>query len=186
MKNYTVEDLLVPISEYATVSLGTTLFEAILELDQAQADFYHGKYQSRGILVLDSQQKVAGRISQHRILKAVEDGEVLEDFDKLKKFKFSDIYIDKLREKLRLDKKIFTKETLQAAAKKKVEEFMQKPTPDEYVSVSSSLDMAVHKLLTGSHLSLLVTNGEEIVGVLRMADVFAATFHEMKELGIEQ
>jgi hypothetical protein len=37
-------------------------------------------------------------------------------------------------------------------------------------------------LTTGHHLSLLVTKEKKIVGVLRMADVFAATFHVMKEV----
>lgn len=44
MKNFTVKKLLLPISEYATVSLGTTLFDAILALEQGQEKYYHGKY----------------------------------------------------------------------------------------------------------------------------------------------
>jgi ssDNA-specific exonuclease RecJ len=41
--------------------------------------------------------------------------------------------------------------------------------------------MALHQLTAGSNLSLLVTRGKDIVGVLRLSDVFAAVFHAMKK-----
>lgn len=184
VESYTVKDLMVPIEEYATVPRGTTLFEAILALELAQEKFDHGKYQHRAVLVLDEHNKVVGRISQLRVLNAIEGVfENSDNMEELKKFNFSDNYIDKLTEKKRLESKIMTKEALRAASKKLVDEFMQKPTPDEYVSESSAIDLAIHKLVAGTHIALLVTKGEgdEIVGVLRMADVFAATFHAMKE-----
>ena len=37
MKNYLVKDLMVPLSEYATVPTGSTLFEAVLALEKAIA-----------------------------------------------------------------------------------------------------------------------------------------------------
>jgi predicted transcriptional regulator len=67
------------------------------------------------------------------------------------------------------------------AAKLKVTDLMQRPTEGEYVDENTSLDMALHQLTTGSNLSLLVTRDADIVGVLRLADVFAAVFHAMKE-----
>jgi hypothetical protein len=67
------------------------------------------------------------------------------------------------------------------AAKLNVTDFMQRPTEGEYVDENASLDMALHQLTAGSNLSLLVTKGEHIVGVLRLSDVFAAVFHAMKE-----
>ena len=36
------------------------------------------------------------------------------------------------------------------------------------------LDLAVHRLIEGSTLSLLVTRGKTIVGILRLSDVFKA------------
>jgi len=36
----------------------------------------------------------------------------------------------------------------------------------------------------GHHLSVLVTNGRDIVGILRLTDVLAAVFHTMKECEI--
>ena len=76
---------------------------------------------------------------------------------------------------------IFDSTALKEAAKKKVEEFMQKLTPGEFVSEDSSLDVAIHKVVAGAHLSLLVTREDKITGILRLSDVFAAIFHEMRD-----
>ena len=61
-----------------------------------------------------------------------------------------------------------------------VTKFMHTLREGEYVNEDTHLDTAVHQLITGRHLSLLVTHKKKIVGVLRMSDVFAATFHVMK------
>jgi CBS domain-containing protein len=175
---------MVPISEYATVPVGTPLLEAIMALEEAQEAFTSSKYQHRAILVLDEDNHVVGKIGQLRVLKAVETRYDLDsEVEKLKEFNFSDEYIADRREQYRFQGPILNKESLRAAAQKKVEEFMQKPTPGEFVSADCSLDVAIHKLVAGTHLSLLVTQEEEIVGILKMADVFATVFHEMQVTG---
>ena len=72
MKTNKIEDLMVPLSEYATVIVGATLFEAILALEKAQGDFDQTKYRHRAILVLDKAGDCAaieflnGRMTVHR------------------------------------------------------------------------------------------------------------------------
>jgi len=39
----------------------------------------------------------------------------------------------------------------------------------------------MHQFVLGRHQSLLVTRGDEILGLLRLTDVFAAVYHTMKE-----
>ena len=58
---------------------------------------------------------------------------------------------------------------------------MQAPSEGEFIEQEASLEIAVLQLVMGHHLSLLVTSGKEIVGILRLTDVFAAVFHTMKE-----
>ena len=41
MKTYKIKDLMVPMSEYATVSEEATLYEAVLALEKAQEEFDH-------------------------------------------------------------------------------------------------------------------------------------------------
>lgn len=183
MKNFQVKDLMVPISEYATVTIGTSLIDAVKALEKAQEAYTTSKYQHRAILVLDEDGKIVGKISQLRALKAIEsDFKSSSDVEQLKKFNFTDTYIAQLRDLYRSHGKVMSKHSLREASIKKVEEFMQAPTPGEYVSEDSSLDTAIHKLVAGTHLSLLVTRNEKIIGVLRISDVFAAVFHEMTAL----
>lgn len=180
MENHRVKDLMVPISEYATVVVGTSLIDAVKALEKAQETYTTSKYQHRAIIVLDEEGRIVGKISQLRALKAIEpDFTTNTDIEQLKGFKFSDQYITQLRDLYRYRGKVMSKESLRAASVKKVEEFMQTPSAGEYVAEDCSLDTAIHRLVAGTHLSLLVTRGEKIVGILRISDVFAAVFHKM-------
>jgi predicted transcriptional regulator len=185
MEQKSVKDLMVPISEYAKVRVGTSLLDATLALESAQEAYTISKYQHRAILVLDENDTVVGKVGQLRILKAVETRQDLDsEVENLSNFRFSDEYVAKQREQYRFQGAILTSESLRIAAGKKVEEFMQKPTPGEFVSEKCSLDVAIHKLVAGTHLSLLVTREKKIVGILRIADVFAAVFQEMRAAGV--
>ncbi len=180
MKNYFVKDLMVPISEYATVVIGTPLIEAIRTLDKAQDAYTESKYQHRAVLVLDNDGNVVGKISQLRALKAIEpDFDFDIDLEKLQKFNFSPEYLAQMRDKYRAQGQIIRNDTLKQAAGKKVEDFMQSHSAGEYVAEDCSVDTAIHKLVSGTHLSLLVSRGDTIVGILRISDVFAAVFQEM-------
>ena len=183
MENHLVKDLMVPISEYATVVVGTSLIDAVKTLDQAQEAYTMSKYQHRAVLVLDEAGRIIGKISQLRALKALEpEFKSKSEIEQLKAFNFSDNYIAQLRDLYRSHGKIVSKHSLRESSTKKVEEFMQTPSPGEYVAEDCSLDAAIHRLVAGTHLSLLVTREEKIVGVLRISDVFAAVFQEMTAL----
>ncbi len=95
VKSYTVNDLMVPLSEYATVSEDATLYEAVLSLEEAQEKFEdkHTRYRHRGILILDKDGNVAGKLSQLDVLRALEpkyqkmiQGEGLHRFGFTKQF----------------------------------------------------------------------------------------------------
>jgi CBS domain-containing protein len=70
------------------------------------------------------------------------------------------------------------------AGEKRVRDFMYTPTEGEYVPEDAMLDEAIHQLVLGQHQSLLVTKDNDIVGILRLTDVFAAVFHVMKECSL--
>ena len=67
------------------------------------------------------------------------------------------------------------------AGEQPVNKFMHTPTEGEYIAEDATLEVAIHQLIMGQHQSLLVTRDKEIVGILRLTDVFAAVFHKMKE-----
>ncbi len=183
MKSYSVKDLMVPLSEYATVTEDATLYEAVLSLEEAQEKFedMHTRYRHRGILILDKDGNVVGKLSQLDVLRALEpkyqemiQGEGLHRFGFTREFEKSILE----------DYHLFANpldDICRKAGEQNVKEFMYAPTEGEYVSQDASLDVAIHQLIIGHHQSLLVTRDEKIVGILRLTDVFAAVFHKMKE-----
>ena len=182
MKTLAVRDLMVPLAEYATVSEDATLYEAVLALEKAQESFEdkHTRYSHRAILVLDKEGDVVGKLSQLDVLKALEpkyqdliEGRGTQRFGLTKQFMQSmlqqyNLFADPLADICR------------KAGEKNVKQFMYTPSVGEYVTENATMGEAVHQLIMGHHQSLLVTRDKKIVGILRLTDVFAYVFHEMK------
>lgn len=188
MKTIAVKDLMVPLEEYATVPEDATLFEAILALEHAQEmlDRKRYLYLHRAVLVYDKDKKIIGKISQLDALRALEPKyEDMGDVGRLSRSGFSPRFLKSLlRQGALWDSPL--KDICTKAANFKVKSFMYTPTEGEYIAESASLDEAIHQLVMGHHQSLLVTRGEEkeIVGVLRLTDVFAQVFQMMKQCEI--
>jgi len=167
------------------VSEDATLFEAILALENAQEmlDRERYKYLHRAVLVYDRNKKIVGKISQLDALRALEPKyEDLGDIGRLSRSGFSPGFLKTLlRQESLWDSPL--KDICTKAANFKVKTFMYTPTEGEYIAETASLDEAIHLLVMGHHQSLLVTRGEgkEIVGVLRLTDVFAQVFQMMKQ-----
>ena len=183
MKSYTVKELMVPLSEYATVTEDATLYDAVLALEEAQENFEdkHTRYRHRAILVLDEDGGVIGKLSQLDVLRALEpkytdmiEGEGSHRYGISKEFMKS-VWEDYNLFAEPLD------DICRKAGEQNVKAFMYTPTEGEYVSEDASLDIAIHQLILGHHQSLLVARDKKITGILRLTDVFAAAFHKMKE-----
>ena len=184
MSDYLVKELMVPLSEYATVPEGSTLFDAVLALEKAQEEFDHTKYKHRGVLILDKNKHVIGKLGQLDVLRALEPkNKNLKEIEALSQFGFSSKFVRDVRKQRRLQAAPL-KDICSKAAKLKVEDFMQASSEGEFIDLEAPLEIAVLQLVMGDHPSLLVTTGEKIVGILRMTDVFAAVFHTMKECEI--
>ncbi len=180
MKNYTIKDVMVPLSEYATVPEGASLHEAVMALEKAQEQFDRSKYHHRAVLILDKQKRVIGKINQFDVLRAIEPkSEKMAQLDDINQFGFSERFISETREQYRLES-AHSEDISKVATNIKVEDVMQSPSEGEYIEENESLETAIHQLVMGSHLSLLVIKEKDIVGVLRISDVFAAVFHELK------
>ena len=181
MSDFRVKELMVPLSEYATVPKGSTLFEAVLALEKAQEEFDHTKYKHRGVLILDKKKRIIGKLGQLDVLRALEPKEKNPgELNQLSQFGFSFNFVHNLRKQQRLTAAPL-KQLCSKASKLKVEDFMQTHSEGEFIDQEASLDLAVMQLVTGHHISLLVTLENEIIGILRMTDAFAAVFHTMKE-----
>jgi CBS domain-containing protein len=178
------KDYMVPLEEYASVSEGATLREAFLALKKTQEEFDHTRYRHRGILVLDAAKKVLGKISQHDVLRALEPKcKQIGSGSKAVHFGFSVRFLSEVREQFSLLEPSL-EPICSGAANLKVDAFMSTLTEGEYVASDAPLSMAAHQLVMGHHQSLLVREGDAVVGILRLTDVFAAVLSVMKECEI--
>ena len=174
MNSKQVKDLMVPLSDYATVSEEATLSEAVSALKTSQKGFAPGKHQHRAILILNRQQNVVGKVSFLSILRALEPryDEMLSDKGPwhvgfTRKFQRS------MYESLRLWQDPLEK-ICKKASSIRVKTFMAVPMENEMIEADAPLGEAVHQLVIGHHQALLVTEANRIVGILRLADVFQA------------
>ena len=175
IKTSTLEGIMVPLSEYATVSENASILDAINALEGAQKAFDPKRYRHRAVIVLDKANNVVGKLSQHDIIQALEP-----KFKETKEGKkgaldhlgFGRKFIESVSQQYTMwDRPL--QNLYQKALEQKVKSFMYKPTEGEYINVSASMNETIHQLIVGRHHSLLVTkNGIDIVGVVRLTDVF--------------
>ncbi len=184
MESTLVKDLMIPFEDYATVSEDATLADAVMALEEAQSSFDQNRYQHRAILVHDKSGKIVGKLSQLDVLKALEPK--YGDADKLKRldrFGMDGAFIRGLIEQYGFLKKPL-QNICQKAADIRVKNIMYTPSKGEFVSENAALNEAVLQLLVGQHQSLLVTRGGDIVGILRLTDVFKKVTDMIKACAI--
>jgi CBS domain-containing protein len=174
-----VKDLMVHLEEYATVSEDASLYDAVLALEEAQERFGKDRYKHRAILVYDKDQRVVGKLSQLDVIKGLEAGYKQLDMRGLSHSGFSPEFIKSLIKQHGLWSKPL-EEICRKAPRIRVKEVMYTPTEGEYVREDAALDEAIHQLVMGKHQSLLVTRKDEIVGILRLTDVFMEVCEIMK------
>ena len=178
METKIVKDLMVPLSEYATVAKDATLGEAVAELKKSQ-ECADSKYVHRAVLVYDESKRIVGKLSMISLLRALEPkyDEMLPQ-KKSMHLGFPLQFQKTMLEQLKLwDQPL--DHVCQKAAGKKVANFMTEPTEGEFISQNASINEAIHQLVMGNHQSLIVKNGKEFVGILRLTDVFEEVASEI-------
>ena len=173
MKTIIVKELMVPLEAYATVPQEATLREAVFALEKSQMTLHPAQHKHRAILVLDENGKVVSKLTMKNMLVALEPNYgKLEGMGVLERSGFSPDLIKDMLE----DNPLWA-EPLQffyeRAATLKVRDFIQAPSDDEYIDENASLGEAINQLVTQPYHSLLVTSDDEVVGILRLSDVFA-------------
>ena len=187
MKSYRVKDLMVPLSEYASVPESATLLEAVTTLRKAQDEFSRNQYQHRAILVFDRNNHFVGKLSQHDVIEALEPnyknmGRSV-NHGSMHRLGFSNGFVKSTLEQYHLWEKAL-ENLCEKAVHLKVKHIMYAPGKSEFVKEGATLDQAIHRLIVERHHSLLVTadrDAREIVGVLRLVDVFEFVNDAMHE-----
>ena len=184
LETSTLKELMVPLAEYATVSEDANILSAFNALEDAQEAFDPKRYPHRAVLVLNKENRVVGKLSQHDIIQALEPQYKASKERKkgaLDHFGFSQKFIESVSLQYNLwDSPL--QNLHKKALEQKVKSFMYKPTKGEYIEATATIDETIHRLIIGKHHSLLVTNGPDIVGIVRLTDVFELLRLRLKTL----
>ena len=182
MKTKLVKELMVPLSEYATIPGDATLNEAVAALRAAQ-NGRDDKYPHRAVLIFDEKKRIVGKIDLLCILRALEP-----KYDKMLSREpslhlgFTREFQKAMLEQLKLwDGPM--EHICRKACDKKVESFMVRPTDEEHIEAGATLDEAIHQMIMGHYQSLLVTKDGEILGILRLTDVFETVADAIESCG---
>ena len=186
MKEYKVRDIMVPLSDYATVSEDANMMETIRSLENQTKKFGSGPYRHRAVLVVNKKNEVVGKVSQVDIMRAVEPNyqKIGSDLN-LSRFGLSRDFMKAILKQYKLWER--SMETMCDLAKQtNVKKVMYTLTGHQKVHDSDSLFVAMHQIVMGQHQSLLVTKGgsKNIIGVLRSTDVFNALFDAMEQINV--
>jgi CBS domain-containing protein len=183
MKTKQVKDIMVPLSEYATVSEDSTLRDAVAALKKSQANYDQAKYRHRAVLVYSKDNVIVGKVSFLSILRALEPkyDEMLSDKGPLH-MGFTRKFQKAMFESLKLWQDPL-EQVCRKAAEIRVKAFMVTPDENEMIGPDQELGEAIHQLVIGHHQSLLVTEDGKVVGVLRLTDTFEAVAENILTCG---
>jgi CBS domain containing-hemolysin-like protein len=196
MKTTLVKEIMVPLSDYATVDENASMVDAVLALEKARNRFDKEKLKHRAILVTNSQNRVVGRINYLDFLQGLEPkyNEIEELYQTINRKLSSRYHLvadyspDQLHsqiQKYNLWEKPLNNLCRKAAACR-AKDFMRIPSESDYINEDASLDQAAHQFVLVGTQSLLVKNDHDITGILRLSDVVEAIFGMIKQCPVQE
>ena len=181
MSDYRLKDLMVPVEDYASIPMSASILEGILALKKAQQREFQDdpeRHRDRAVLVLDPKGEVIGKLSMWSIVGCLE-----LSFNRAKggaaaskaasRVGSAKAFIDEIAASSHLWRSRL-RTIADETAHLKVQDLLHAPREKELIDEGSSLEKAMHQLVAGHFMSLLVTRDDRIVGILRLVDVFEA------------
>lgn len=170
MQQITVSDLMVPREAYAAVSEDGTLRDAVLALQEAQRREQQqdpDRHRDRAVLVMKGEH-VIGKLSMLDVIGSLEPR-----YDRLEGRRSSSMgpLIESMTRNFSLRQNPLPR-LVEKASKHRVRDLLRPYEKAETIDLNASLDTALHQLIGGQYQGLLVTSGDEIVGILRLLDVY--------------
>jgi CBS domain-containing protein len=179
-----VKDLMIPLESYPSISENATLMEAILAFEEALRQRDRTRQPFRAVLVLDDRGNIVGKIGQLAFLKALEPKRaIMDDLSKISQVGVTREFLESVASNFELFGHDFSDLCYQARHRK-VREVMHSLT--EYIDREASLVEAVQKMVLWQTLSVLVKDGDNFVGLLRLSDLCQEVAQEMKRFTTEE
>ena len=186
MSSMKVKEVMIPLTEYATISQDATLYQAVLALEETYAYTDQQKHKHRAILVYDSDKRVVGKLNHLSILLALDPQfQDVGDVNMLTRFGFGPSFLRNITRDFELLQKPLD-DICKKAARITLRNIMRVPTKEEYIEQEASINEGIHLLAIGRFQSLLVKQGEDVVGVFRLSDVYHIILEMMKQCELKE
>jgi CBS domain-containing protein len=175
MNSFSIKKLMVPVSEYTTVSENATMAEAVNALRKAQEKFQVKRGEKRfphlGVLIQNKKKKIIGKLSPQDIIKAVIPKYPNQSVNKhVSRFGFNEEFLKSMHDQyLMFDKT--AEYVCRRVGEQKVKKFIYVPSEGELIKEDASVGEALQRLEIKRRRSLLVTRKDKIVGILKLTDV---------------
>jgi CBS domain-containing protein len=170
MEEKRVRDLMLALDEYATIGADKTIREALEALSQSQLGLTQDRHHHRAVLVLDEKGKVLGKLTHWAILRALEPKFLkTDDLASLSRAGLTEEFIATMEEGISM----FTgslEQMCRYAGRIKARDAMV--PVGESIDEEAPLTEAIRMLAMTHVQSLPVTRGDQVVGILRLSDVF--------------
>jgi len=184
MNTQKVKDVMIPLTEYATISQESTLYQAVLALEDTYAAIDRQTHKYRALLVYDGNDRIVAKLDHLSIVRALEPKfQDVGDINMLTRFGFGPSFLRDITRDFELLQKPLD-DICKRAARITVRSIMQAPAKDEYIAQEASLNEGIHLLAISRHQSLLVKQQDEVVGILRLSDVYHTILELMKKCEI--
>lgn len=184
MKEKLTKDLMIPLEEYAVVHENDTVLEALSKLQSAQKRVPPGRQPHRAILVSNDEGEIIGKIGHLAFLKALEPKyAALGDLGVLSRAGITDEFITSIKDQIGFFSNGLATRCLRVGTVKAGD--IMHPVK-EHIDESSSLSEAIHKVIMWQTLSVLVTRGKRVIGLIRLSDLFQEITEEILEVTMER
>lgn len=170
-----VKELMIPVGQYPTVHKDSTMYDALVALNKANENLPDNQQNFRAVLVNDEYGKIVGKIGYISFLKALEPKyQKFFDTEKLSRLTLNESFIDSMIEGYNL----WMEDPLDLcsiASSTKCSEIMI--PVEQRIEENDTISQAIHKIIMWQTLSILVSRGEEIVGIIRLSDIYDSIEH---------
>ncbi|MCB2231486.1 hypothetical protein KQH82_12280 [bacterium] len=185
MDDKSVQDIMVPLDACAVVSEEATFGDIFLALEEAQQHIPPGRPPYQTVLVTDRRRRVVGKIGQLSLLRALEPKfNVLADLEAVPGAGVNEQFLSSIMDHYEFYQDRLS-ELCRAAMNIPAGSIMHPIS--ESVEADMSLNEAIHKLVTWEALSVPVRRDGDVVGLLRLVDLFAELSRTVLELrGLNQ
>lgn len=165
-----VKDLMVPISEYATIGLDRTLADALQALVESQAHVKEGRQPHRTVLVQRSDGVFVGKLGYHEILGALRPEQMSFALDDvMRRAGVSQDMVNTSIASLEFLSQELPDLCDRACHMKIKNLLLQRPNT---IGVNASLDDLIERFVNHTETALLAVDGDDVLGVVRISDLF--------------